>query len=132
MDIEKYIAKFITESGENLDTLEAAIPLIETGQANDEVMDDAHRAAHSIKGAARIFGFDRIGNLAEELELVLRHVMKNRLAASPAVMGAVNTAHHALRQFVSAEETKKQLPADFEQGAISALKAISTPLESGD
>jgi two-component system, chemotaxis family, sensor kinase CheA len=132
MDIEKYTAKFLDETGENLSILERALAAMAKGQADDEVRDTAHRAAHSIKGSARIFGFDRIAQLAEELEVVLRHVMRKRLAVTPELSSTLDNSKETLRHLVIASKTGIAVDDGFESPLIATLQSISGPLNLDD
>ena len=59
---------FRAEMDAHLPALGNGLLLLEKGQAGDGEIDGMMRAAHSIKGAARIVGFDRVVRLSHAME----------------------------------------------------------------
>jgi chemotaxis protein histidine kinase CheA len=132
LDLEKYTAKFLAECGENIEKIGKSLALMRAGKAVQDDLETAHRASHSIKGAARIFGYDRIAGLAEEIELVLYHVWKGRLVASSDVLTALGTGKEQLLQLLESQKTGAQLPDSSEHAAVLALRAAVAGLEPRD
>ena len=57
---ERFKQMFLDECDEHARTLEQSLTAMQRGARSQELVDDAFRAIHSIKGGAGMFGFDRI------------------------------------------------------------------------
>ncbi|MFN3373828.1 MAG: Hpt domain-containing protein, partial [Chloroflexus sp.] len=81
MDLTSFYAQFRDETADNLRVLNDALLAIE-GQAGETLrrseLDRAFRAAHTIKGAARMLGFDPIAQVAHALEHVLDEIRQEQ------------------------------------------------------
>jgi two-component system chemotaxis sensor kinase CheA len=58
--LERFRTMFLDECDEHGRTLERTLVALQRGARNQELVDDAFRAIHSIKGGAGMFGFNRI------------------------------------------------------------------------
>ncbi len=65
---------FFEEAGELLSSLEVGLAGLVPGKAERAQVDKIYRAAHSLKGAARMVGFQTISDLALEMERSLSQV----------------------------------------------------------
>ena len=57
--IDKFRAKFVEESTDNVHDLEEALFLLEKDMDNKELIERIFRAMHSLKGGGAMFGLDR-------------------------------------------------------------------------
>ncbi len=71
---------FIEESRELLQKIEQYLLQLEASPDDDEAMNALFRAAHTIKGSAGLFGFDRIVSFTHCLESVLDRVRSREIA----------------------------------------------------
>ncbi len=71
---------FIEESRELLQQIEQYLLQLEAAPDDDEAMNALFRAAHTIKGSAGLFGFDRIVSFTHCLESVLDRVRGREIA----------------------------------------------------
>jgi len=71
---------FIEESRELLQQIEQHLLQLENSPGDDEAMNALFRAAHTIKGSAGLFGFDRIVSFTHCLESVLDRVRSREIA----------------------------------------------------
>jgi two-component system chemotaxis sensor kinase CheA len=62
---------FFEESRDMLRQIEDALLALESDPRDEETLNALFRAAHTIKGSAGLFGFDRIGGFTHEVETVL-------------------------------------------------------------
>jgi two-component system chemotaxis sensor kinase CheA len=69
---------FFEEAGELLAALEAGLPALAPDAADRGRLDRVYRAAHSLKGAALMVGFQSISDLALEMERGLGQVRSGR------------------------------------------------------
>jgi len=68
MDLEGYLDLYLLESQENLRRLSQALLELERTGGGSGTLDEAFRAAHTIKGAAAMMGFGEVSELAHTLE----------------------------------------------------------------
>jgi two-component system, chemotaxis family, sensor kinase CheA len=125
LDLEKYMARFVSETGENLERLRGALQTIEAGTPTGENLETAYRTSHSVKGAANIFGFERIGHLAEALETVWYHAWRGRFVVTTDAVAESKRAQLLLGQLLESEKAKKQLDVGLEADCLTALKSMS-------
>lgn len=81
IDKSKYIARFATEAVEHLAKMNEATLALEKNAADQEMMNQLFRSAHTIKGSSRMLGLVQIGELAHKLEDALE-ALKNGSAGA--------------------------------------------------
>jgi two-component system chemotaxis sensor kinase CheA len=113
------------EAFEQVERIGTALLLIERGAegaAREQLLEEAFRQAHNLKGAASSLGFGHTARLAHAVESVLASLRNIDPDRSPEVFDTLNaglsTVHHALRIDPSPEHD----PVISE--AIEALEAI--------
>jgi two-component system chemotaxis sensor kinase CheA len=80
------LAVFLTESEENLATLEQLLVTLETSSRDEEVIHEIFRAAHTLKGNAACVGFDSVANIAHAMEDLLDAMRMRELEPTPAII----------------------------------------------
>lgn len=70
MELDSYIDLYLAETQENLRLLNQCLLGLESGSADTE-LDEAFRAAHTIKGTAAMMGFPEVAEVAHALEDLL-------------------------------------------------------------
>lgn len=92
------------EATEQIERIGTALLLIERGaegSARDQLIDEAFRQAHNLKGAAASLGFAQTARLAHAIESVLATLRGDDDARTPEVFDTLNaalsTVPHALR-----------------------------------
>jgi two-component system chemotaxis sensor kinase CheA len=73
MELDSYIDLYLAETQENLRLLNQALLGLESGGAIGE-LDEAFRAAHTIKGTAAMMGFPQVAEIAHALEDLLEEL----------------------------------------------------------
>jgi two-component system chemotaxis sensor kinase CheA len=81
-DRSLFIGKFSAEAQEHLQKLNEGVLRLERGEADADLMADILRAAHTLKGSARMMGFKEINQVAHKLEDLLLELKEGRLEAS--------------------------------------------------
>ena len=108
---------FKTESGERLQHLDDGLLRLEKTPADQSLLEDLFREAHSLKGAARMLGLTGIQTLAHQLEDTLGAANKDGTAPQPEAMASMNQTLDAIRRLVQMEigETAgaEQVNAEF-------------------
>jgi two-component system, chemotaxis family, sensor kinase CheA len=125
VDLSKYHAKLISESRKNLGELDEAIATLTSAPDDRFARETAFRAAHSIKGGAAMFGFDRIAGLAGELEDILYRVMQNQVRVSEGLLDAATVSCEVLSDLIDSVEMKVELISGFERPAQAKLAACA-------
>ena len=70
VDTTRYLALFVSEASEHLDALSGNLVKLESASAPD-VLDEAFRHAHSVKGMAASMGYEDTAKLAHRMEDLL-------------------------------------------------------------
>ena len=80
------IAEFISECEEIIDRVAAILNLFEKDQFTKDKFESLYRDVHSLKGAAFLFSFDEMGNLAHVMESALEPFRDTALCPSKDVI----------------------------------------------
>jgi len=112
---QQFVRDMLTESYEGLDRYDAAILLLETGQATTETLHDVFRVIHTLKGTAGCLGFHAVEKIAHVGENLLDPIRDGRLATSPAISSALLKLSDALRHHLQTIETtgRDETKTDF-------------------
>jgi two-component system, chemotaxis family, sensor kinase CheA len=78
-DLEEFRLIFFQECQELLQSLEESLSAVESGNYDNDTVNAAFRAIHSIKGGAGAFGFDGMISFCHSFESVLDQVRNNRI-----------------------------------------------------
>jgi two-component system chemotaxis sensor kinase CheA len=78
--IDKFKAKFVEESNDNVHDLEEALLLLEKDMSNGEIIERIFRAMHTLKGGGAMFGFNQLSEFTHHLETVFDLVRNNQLS----------------------------------------------------
>ncbi|MFO1341184.1 MAG: chemotaxis protein CheA [Burkholderiaceae bacterium] len=79
-------AGFLDEAGDMLRQFEQALLVMETAPQDEENLNAAFRAAHTIKGTAGLFGFDAVVSFTHEAEALLECLRAGQVAATEPVI----------------------------------------------
>jgi two-component system chemotaxis sensor kinase CheA len=91
---------FRTQAAELLTALEEGLLALERAPQDDEVLNAVFRAAHTIKGDARIVGLEQVALAAHALEDVLEQLRERTLAPVPGLISALLAVSDALRAMI--------------------------------
>ena len=80
--IDKFRAKFVEESLDNVRDMEEALFLLEGDPKNREIIERIFRAMHSLKGGGAMFGFNDLSEFTHHLETVFDWVRNGKLDVS--------------------------------------------------
>lgn len=98
---KEYLSMFIDETREHLQIWSDG--LMEVERAGDlSTIANVFRAAHTIKGMAMTMGFSRMSDITHHAEHLLEDLRQQRIASSPAVIGALLHALDTLETLVDA------------------------------
>jgi len=80
VDLSQFIPSFLEESFEGLELMESSLLNLEQG--DDETINSIFRAAHSIKGGAGTFGFNKVTEFTHLVETLLDEMRDGRRGIS--------------------------------------------------
>jgi two-component system chemotaxis sensor kinase CheA len=98
----------MTELEEAMTRFQTHLRALEGGSAPAETINDAYREMHSLKGAAYLFGFDDIGQIAHAMESALEPVRDGTQKLSPLLIDGLYKALDCIE--LSIGFMKKNLP----------------------
>lgn len=112
--IDKFRAKFVEESLDNVHDLEEALLLLEKDKSDKEIIERIFRAMHSLKGGGAMFGFNDLSEFTHHLETVFDWVRNGKLTVSDDLISLTFNAIDQIKHFLDVgdltdEEEKKEL-----------------------
>ena len=84
-DRSKFTKKFVTEAREHVDFLARSIVELETKPDDLSSMAEVKRAAHTLKGSARMLKYTSISKVAHKLEDIFIAIMEEKVAVGPGI-----------------------------------------------
>src|SRR5690606_1378869 len=123
---------FFDECGELLQDIENGLTEMREGRGTEDTVHAVFRAAHSVKGGAGIFGFERLVNFAHVFETVLDDVRHEKLATSDEVMSVLLHAGDILADLVGMARAGEEVPPGFEDECRQSLDKLAGSAEGGD
>ncbi len=125
---EELRALFATESEEHLQSLDEGLLRLEASPREASTLEEVFRAAHSLKGTARMLGVDGVETLAHHLEDELGGAKRGRILLDSHAIDRLCFGVDAIRRFV--REAVSGTPCSIDlTNALSQL-AGHTPLDS--
>lgn len=121
-DKSKFIPRFVQESREHLNLLSRDLETHQADPAAWGISDDCVRAAHTVKGSAKILGIQPISQVAQHLEEVLRAAQRKQITLDTAVHGLLLNTAVLLTAFVSQTEMGQEIETDI-TGVVEDLQA---------
>ncbi len=103
LSMEETLQVFAEESSELLELAEHALLNLEDQPDNQEQVDELFRAFHTIKGAAGVFGLDRIVAFTHVAESVLSMVREGLISVDSDLVGVFLSVRDYLAQLVDHE-----------------------------
>lgn len=85
VELAEFHEIYFAECLENIDILQVGVAQLTAATVRGEAMDSAYRAAHSIKGASAIFGFQPVVESAQALEIMLDQIRSDKRELTPEV-----------------------------------------------
>jgi two-component system chemotaxis sensor kinase CheA len=99
-----------------MQSLEEAILKLEEDPTNKVIIEEIFRAAHTIKGAAGMFGFKALERIMHRLENLFDLIRKDKLVATSAIVDVVFSGMDTIRALL--EAVKQGKPCDLKTGHI--------------
>ncbi len=116
VDLTKFIARFIEESGEHIKSINAGLLTLDKAPDDVDTLQAVYRSVHTLKGAARMIKLQAITQVAHKLEDALDALIRNEARHSKAfselLFRGVDTIADLIDK-LSAGDTQTAVPADI-------------------
>ncbi len=122
------VLDFITESGEHIESAEAALLELETTPDDNEVLNKIFRAFHTIKGMAGFLNLTEIGSLAHSAENLLDLARKGQLDLIDGNIDVIFESIDMLKNMIA--EIKESIETGKPAGAQKHLPQLLQRLKS--
>ncbi|MEW7312152.1 response regulator [Buttiauxella gaviniae] len=113
IDLKKFVLRFIDEANGHLHIVKEGAFLLSSGENTDAQIGEMFRAAHTLKGGARMLKLQSIADVTHQLEEILSELRDKKLAPDQAlgtlILQATDYISDQLAQ-LSASEGNNQLP----------------------
>jgi two-component system chemotaxis sensor kinase CheA len=122
------VLDFIAESGEHIESAEAALLELESKPDDDEVLNQIFRAFHTIKGMAGFLNLTDIGSLAHSAENLLDLARKGQLVLTGANMDLAFESIDMLKKMIAAlkESIETGKPAPKQKQLTALIEKLKT------
>ncbi|MGO8988108.1 MAG: response regulator [bacterium] len=135
-EMKDLIAIFKAETEEHLTKLDTGLVELEKQPDNTELASSLNREVHTLKGAARVFGFYEIQDIAHRIEDIFEEVAGKRAVFNSSMAEPIFKALDAIRAILQKIVQEKKIDAEVDLDAsdicreleecISAAQAIRT------
>lgn len=130
-DLSRFNQTFFDESREHVRTLEERLIELDAPSQDQDLLGALFRAAHSIKGASGLLGFDAITRLTHAMENVLDRLRNAELPPTPALTSLLLEATDLLAtviDFAQANEPAPDIgPVCDRLNRASGLNSVEAP-----
>jgi two-component system, chemotaxis family, sensor kinase CheA len=103
---------FRQEASELFDVLESALLDLGLRPDDKELVDQAFRALHTIKGSGAMFGFDAVASFTHEFETAFDRVRKGEIRPDQDLISVALAAKDYIRTLIEAPETTDSIIGD--------------------
>jgi two-component system chemotaxis sensor kinase CheA len=121
MDISQYKDLFITESQEHLDALNKFLLQLENEPDNLDVVTEIFRSAHTLKGMSATMGYDRLTELAHEMENLLEHLRTGDTPVTTSIVDMLFSCFDTLGALINAIAEDRPGDVDF-SGLVTEMR----------
>ena len=101
---KEILSIFRVEAEEHLTSMTSGLKQLENGTSMSDqkkIMENVHRAAHSLKGAARTIGLTDVEPICQSLESTFGRFMRENLSITNELIELLKKAIHYLGQLLS-------------------------------
>lgn len=124
VELNQFHSVFFEESQEHIDTMERLLMAMSVDNPDAEDLNCIFRAAHSIKGASGIFGFDALGQITHIMENLLDQVRKGQRAVSVDLVDQFLSVIDCLRQVLDSYRNETDIDWPEVERTTNLLEAI--------
>lgn len=124
VELNQFHSVFFEESQEHIDTMERLLMAMSVDNPEAEDLNCIFRAAHSIKGASGIFGFDALGRITHIMENLLDQVRKGQRAVSVDLVDQFLGVIDCLRQVLDSYRNQTDIDWPEVERTTNLLEAL--------
>ena len=128
LELDQFRYVYFQECEELLESLEVQLTALQEGAEADDVIQEAFRAIHSIKGGAGALQFRRIGAFAHNFEVLFDKIRTGEAALDPGLLALSFSALDMLTDLIAAEQSGSQIEPGIEDHITEALQDASGEL----
>ena len=111
MTSDKAFQEFLSEAQETVENLNRTLLALDAGKVDPDLVNDAFRAVHSLKGLSGLFGVTRMTTLSHTLENLLDSLRLGRVVTTPEILDLLFEAVELYGRVMAA--TSEGRPIDF-------------------
>ncbi len=130
MDKKDFIAIYEAETQDYLTRLDKGLVELEKDPDNLELITELNRAAHTLKGSARVFGFYEIQEIAHRIEDIFEKVSQKRLVFSPQVADRIFKGLDVVRGIAEKIVKEERIDVDISETCKELEQCFSAETES--
>ena len=112
IDMSQFYQTFFDESFEGLETMESGLLGLDVGAADDEIVNDIFRAAHSIKGGSATFGFTAVAEFTHVMETLLDEMRAGDRDVTVVAVNLLLSSVDILREMLTAVQSEEEIDAE--------------------
>lgn len=124
MDVTQYLAIFIDETKEHLQSLNEQLLILEKEPDNKETITEIFRAAHSLKGMAGTMGYKRMQRLTHNMENVFDEIRHDKMIVKSDLVDVLFRGLDALEKYLDNIVTLGEEGPDDNEPIIVELNRI--------
>lgn len=122
----KYLDIFLKEAREHLDSLQANLLVLEKEPGNKPLIHELLRNAHTLKGSARMLGFEDISVIGHRMEDFLREMEDGERPVDSAAIDLLLQGTDAMVRMTGALASGAASPVDLERFIAAFDQGIAT------
>ena len=116
--ITEVLPAFISEAGEQVDSIESLLLQIEAAPGDRGLLDALFRCAHTVKGSAGIFGLDAVVAFTHHVETLLDRLREGQVAFTPGLGTLLLQCNDQIRLLISHCSSGAPAPGDDQRAAL--------------
>ena len=121
-ELNEVLNIFKTEGLEILDIMDSKLLLLENDVENKELVLELFREAHSIKGSARMLGFNSIQNLVHKIEDIFGYYRDLKIKITPENLEVITKTLNYVKYLIEKTvEDKKEFTDDSYGNYLNSL-----------
>ncbi|MFW6327386.1 MAG: chemotaxis protein CheA [Bacteroidota bacterium] len=127
--IDKFKAKFVEESLDNVNDLEEALFALENDMQSKDLIERIFRAMHSLKGGGAMFGFNHLSDFTHHLENIFDKVRTDKLDVTPDLISLTFSAVDEIKYLLNKGDLTEKDDLDSYHAFMAKIQNFS---ESGE
>jgi len=131
-DKTKYIGIFREEAAEHLDSLSLGLLELELSAGDKELIHGLLRAAHTLKGSAKMLGLEQIGEVAHKMEDLFKAVEDGEIPVSAETIDALLAGTDSIKEIMESVGKEGGQPPDTSEVLGKLLSVLEGAEKSGE